>query len=65
MQCFAIVAEYEFKRAVKMVNLKEARWQQRFQNFEKAFTQLKSAVDLYPDLSDLEKKGPIQRFQYL
>lgn len=47
-----------------MVQQKEIRWRQRFQNFEKAFNQLKSAVELYPDLSDLEKEGLIQRFEY-
>ena len=45
-------------------NLKQIRWKQRFQNFEKAYLQLKKAVDLYPALSDLEKEGLIQRFEY-
>ena len=43
---------------------KEIRWRQRFQNYDKDFNQLKKAVDLYPDLSDLEKEGLIQRFEY-
>lgn len=45
-------------------NQKDVRWRQRFQNFDKAFLQLKAAVDLYPNLSDLEKEGLIQRFEY-
>lgn len=47
-----------------MTHLKEIRWKQRFQNFEKAYLQLKQAVELFPDLSDLEKEGLIQRFKY-
>ena len=47
-----------------MDDLKNTRWRQRFQNFEKAFVQLEKAVDRYPDLSDLEKEGLIQRFEY-
>lgn len=47
-----------------MVHHKVIRWKQRFQNFEKAFSQLKVAVEQYPDLSDLEKEGLIQRFEY-
>ncbi len=41
------------------------RWEQRFQNFERAFLLLKDALDGdIDDLSDLEKKGVIQRFEY-
>ena len=45
---------------------KDIRWLQRFSNFEKAFSQLTSAVDLAAerDLSDLEKQGLIQAFEY-
>jgi len=44
---------------------KEIRWKQRFVNFDKAFNQLKSAIDIGIDsLSDLEKEGLIQRFEY-
>ncbi len=42
----------------------DIRWKQRFQNFEKAFAQLKSAVTQLENLSDLEKEGMIQRFEY-
>ena len=43
---------------------KTIRWKQRFQNFEKAFIQLKSAVAELESLSDLEKEGLVQRFEY-
>lgn len=43
---------------------KDIRWRQRFQNFQKAYQRLHSAVAQYPDLSDLEKEGLIQRFEY-
>ncbi len=42
----------------------DIRWKQRFQNFEKVFIQLKSAVTQLENLSDLEKEGMIQRFEY-
>jgi nucleotidyltransferase substrate binding protein (TIGR01987 family) len=42
---------------------KEIRWKQRFQNFEKALNQLEKAVNA-KFLSDLEKEGLIQRFEY-
>lgn len=45
-------------------NTKEIRWRQRFHNFDKAFTQLSSAVKQFETLSDLEKEGLIQRFEY-
>jgi len=41
----------------------DIRWKQRFQNFEKAFTQLKNAV-AKPDLSDLEKAGLVQIYEF-
>ena len=41
----------------------DIRWQQRFQNFEKAFLSLKEAVDL-PDLNELERNGLVQRFEF-
>jgi nucleotidyltransferase substrate binding protein (TIGR01987 family) len=47
-----------------MSNKKETRWRQRFQNYEKAFSQLRDAMDKIDDLSDLEKEGLIQRFEY-
>ena len=44
----------------------DIRWQQRFNNFELALSQLKSAVDLYTqrELSDLEKQGLVQAFEF-
>ncbi len=43
----------------------DIRWKQRLQNFEKAFFLLKSALEKSPkQLSDLEKEGVIQRFEY-
>lgn len=46
------------------MNDKSIRWKQRFQNFEKAFLQLESAIIKLKSLSDLEKEGLIQRFEY-
>lgn len=42
------------------------RWQQRFQNFLKAFSLLESAVQQYKTqgLSELEEQGLIQRFEF-
>lgn len=43
----------------------DIRWQQRFDNFEKAFTLLKKAFEKdIAVMSDLEKEGVIQRFEY-
>lgn len=44
----------------------DIRWQQRFQNFEKALKQLMQAVDLANQrpLTDLEKQGIIQAFEF-
>lgn len=44
----------------------DVRWQQRFQNFQKALQQLSKAVDLSQqrDLSELEKQGLIQAFEF-
>jgi nucleotidyltransferase substrate binding protein (TIGR01987 family) len=44
----------------------DIRWQQRFSNFLKAFKQLQKAVDLQNerDLTDLEKQGLIQAFEF-
>ena len=42
---------------------KPIRWRQRFQNFEKAFSQLQKAVDA-PSLNELEKQGLIQSFEF-
>ncbi len=46
------------------MNDKNIRWKQRFQNFEKAFTQLTEAVERFSELTDLEKKGMVQRFEF-
>ena len=42
---------------------KDIRWKQRFLNFEKAFLQLKEAVEK-ENLNELEKNGLIQRFEF-
>lgn len=47
-----------------IMNQKEIRWRQRFQNFKKAYSQFHSAVIIIDELSDLEKEGVIQRFEY-
>lgn len=46
------------------MNEKSIRWKQRFQNFDKAFKQLESAIEELDLLSDLEKEGLVQRFEY-
>lgn len=45
---------------------KDIRWQQRFSNYKKALQQLGEAVALSKnrELSDLEKQGMIQAFEY-
>lgn len=45
-------------------NHKEIRWKQRFQNLNRAFYQLKDAVNRYEELDDLSLEGLIQRFEY-
>ena len=42
------------------------RWQYRFDNYSRAFSLLREAVELQQKrpLSDLEKEGVIQRFEY-
>ena len=42
------------------------RWEQRFQNFLKAFALLENAVKIYhgKGLNDLEEQGLIQRFEF-
>lgn len=43
----------------------QSRWKQRFQNFERAINLLKEVQKLdINSLSDLEKEGVIQRFEY-
>lgn len=45
---------------------KDIRWQQRFSNYKKALAKLGevAASNSVDDLSDLEKEGMIQRFEY-
>jgi len=49
-----------------MRNTKDIRWQQRFRNFDRAFLLLRSALEerSLEQMSDLEKEGLIQRFEY-
>lgn len=43
----------------------DIRWKQRFTNFEKAFLQLKQAVEKYDDSAEaIIKEGIIQRFEF-
>ena len=43
----------------------DIRWKQRFANFEKAFIQLKEAVENYDDsAAPIIKEGIIQRFEF-
>ena len=43
----------------------DIRWKQRFQNFDRAFTLLRQALEHGPAaLNQLEKEGTIQRFEY-
>lgn len=47
-----------------MDNKSDVRWRQRFQNLEKAYKQLEDSVQKAEELSDLEKEGMVQRFEY-
>ncbi len=43
----------------------DVRWEQRFENFEKAFLHLQDATQRnFSSLSDLEKEGLVQRFEF-
>ena len=43
----------------------DTRWKQRFQNFDRALVLLREALERGPGvLSNLEKEGVIQRFEY-
>ena len=46
--------------------LVDTRWQQRFENFRRALLQLQKAVELSKErpLSDLERQGLIQAFEF-
>ena len=47
------------------MNEQDIRWQQRFHNFQRAFLLLREAMENDMDsLSQLEKEGIIQRFEY-
>lgn len=46
-----------------MANSDEIRWQQRFENFGKALTQLESACN-QAEYSDLERAGLVQMFEF-
>jgi len=48
------------------VSTPDIRWIQRFNNFKKAFSQLKKAVELAQtrDLTELEQQGLIKSFEY-
>jgi nucleotidyltransferase substrate binding protein (TIGR01987 family) len=41
----------------------DIRWQQRFQNYEKAFIKLKEAVEVQGP-NELERNGIVQRFEF-
>jgi nucleotidyltransferase substrate binding protein (TIGR01987 family) len=50
-------------RSIRMRNA--VRWKQRFDNFEHAFLLLREALEKGIDgMSDLEKEGVVQRFEY-
>ncbi|OPX55145.1 nucleotidyltransferase substrate binding protein, HI0074 family [Oceanospirillum multiglobuliferum] len=44
----------------------DVRWSQRFNHFKKAYTQLQEALDLMAarELSNIEKQGAIQAFEF-
>ncbi len=42
----------------------DLRWKQWFENYEKALRLLREALDDVDGLSDLEKEGTIQRFEF-
>ncbi len=48
------------------MNNQDIRWLQRFSNYKKGLKQLKSAIELVKkrELSELEKQGMIQAFEY-
>ena len=47
-----------------MENQDDIRWKQRFSNFEKALLKLSEVIEKNDTLSDLEKEGLIQRFEF-
>jgi nucleotidyltransferase substrate binding protein (TIGR01987 family) len=43
----------------------DIRWKQRFANYQKALAKLQDALDQFDEgMTDLEKEGMIQRFEY-
>lgn len=46
--------------------MNDIRWKQRFENFQKAFKQLSTAIDLKKDrdLSEIEQQGFIKAFEF-
>lgn len=53
------------RTAIILVNVKaDVRWKQRFESFEKALRLLREALDGVESLSDLEKEGTVQRFEF-
>ena len=54
---------YEVNYIVRVYMTTDVRWQQRFKNLNRAFTQLEKAVRL-ESYTDLEREGLIQRFEY-
>lgn len=46
--------------------MKDIRWKQRFENFQKVFKQLSTAIDLEKDrnLSEIEQQGFIKAFEF-
>jgi len=44
--------------------MKEIRWRQRFENFDKAYRQFHAAILDFETLNLLEKEGLVQRFEY-
>jgi nucleotidyltransferase substrate binding protein (TIGR01987 family) len=43
---------------------KDARWEQRFDNYKNALLTVEEVVPRYSELSELEKDGLIQRFEF-
>ena len=52
---------------IRRIMAQDIRWQQRFDNYQRALRQLSSAVELSQQrpLSDLEKQGVIQAFEFV
>jgi nucleotidyltransferase substrate binding protein (TIGR01987 family) len=52
------------KPAIFMKVNPDIRWKQRFENYEKALFLLREAMADIENLSDLEKEGAVQRFEF-